>query len=116
DFSLRAMGWAFPHPGMEVRIVDPVTRDRLPAGQRGEIQARGWSVMKGYYNMPEATARALSADGWLSTGDLGEMDSEGRLRMVGRLKDMFRAGGENVAPLEIEEVRSAERRVGRECE
>jgi fatty-acyl-CoA synthase len=104
DFSLRVMGWAFPHPGMEVRIVDPATRARLPAGQRGEIQARGWSVMKGYYNMPEATARALSADGWLSTGDLGEMDSEGRLRMVGRLKDMFRVGGENVAPLEIEEV------------
>src|SRR3546814_1335226 len=73
-------------------------------GQRGEIQAKGWSIMKGYYNMPEATARALSADGWLSTGDLGEMDGDGRLRMVGRLKDMFRVGGENVAPLEIEEV------------
>src|SRR3546814_14765418 len=72
-------------------------------GQRGEIQAKGWSIMKGYYNMPEATARALSADGWLSTGDLGEMDGDGRLRMVGRLKDMFRVG------------RSEERRVGKEC-
>src|SRR5690606_5625839 len=99
DFALRAMGWARPHPGMEVRVVDAGGAP-LPAGARGEIQVRGWSVMKGYYNMPEATARALSPDGWLSTGDLGEMDAEGRLRMVGRLKDMFRVGGENVAPLE----------------
>ncbi|HYG42609.1 MAG TPA: AMP-binding protein [Bordetella sp.] len=104
DFSLRAMGWALPHPGMQVRIVDPATGAALAPGERGEIQARGWSIMKGYYNMPDATARALSADGWLSTGDLGEMDGQGRLRMVGRLKDMFRVGGENVAPLEIEEV------------
>lgn len=104
DFALRAMGWALPHPGMQVRVVDPATGAPLPPGQRGEIQARGWSIMKGYYNMPDATARALSPDGWLSTGDLGEMDGAGRLRMVGRLKDMFRVGGENVAPLEIEEV------------
>lgn len=103
DFALRAMGWARPHPGMQVRVVDAGGAP-LPAGARGEIQVRGWSVMKGYYNMPEATARALGPDGWLSTGDLGEMDAEGRLRMVGRLKDMFRVGGENVAPLEVEEV------------
>jgi fatty-acyl-CoA synthase len=103
-FELRAMGWALPHPGMSVRIVDPQTGAVLPAGSPGEIQARGWSVMKGYYNMPEATAKALAPDGWLSTGDLGEMDAAGRLRMVGRLKDMFRVGGENVAPAEVEEV------------
>ncbi|OAS99235.1 fatty-acid--CoA ligase, partial [Achromobacter xylosoxidans] len=103
-FELRAMGWALPHPGMQVRVVDPGTGEPLPAGMQGEIQARGWSVMKGYYKMPEATARALSADGWLSTGDLGEMDAAGRLRMVGRLKDMFRVGGENVAPAEVEET------------
>lgn len=103
-FELRTMGWALPHPGMQVRVVDPGTGQPLPAGQPGEIQARGWSVMKGYYNMPEATARALGADGWLSTGDLGEMDASGRLRMVGRLKDMFRVGGENVAPAEVEET------------
>jgi len=103
-FELRAMGWALPHPGMQVRVVDPGTGQPLPAGEPGEIQARGWSVMKGYYNMPEATARALGPDGWLSTGDLGEMDASGRLRMVGRLKDMFRVGGENVAPAEVEET------------
>jgi fatty-acyl-CoA synthase len=98
------MGWALPHPGMQVRVVDPGTGAPLPAGMQGEIQARGWSVMKGYYKMPEATAKALGADGWLSTGDLGEMDAAGRLRMVGRLKDMFRVGGENVAPAEVEET------------
>ncbi len=103
-FELRAMGWALPHPGMQVRVVDPGTGAPLPPGMQGEIQARGWSVMKGYYKMPEATARALGADGWLSTGDLGEMDAHGRLRMVGRLKDMFRVGGENVAPAEVEET------------
>lgn len=103
-FVLRAAGWALPHPGMEVRVVDPGTGVPVDVGEAGEIQARGWSVMKGYYNMPEATARALSEDGWLSTGDLGEIDAAGRLRMVGRLKDMFRVGGENVAPAEVEEV------------
>ncbi|CAB3713926.1 AMP-binding protein [Achromobacter marplatensis] len=103
-FVLRAAGWALPHPGMEVRVVDPGTGVPVAVGEAGEIQARGWSVMKGYYNMPEATARALSEDGWLSTGDRGEMDAAGRLRMVGRLKDMFRVGGENVAPAEVEEV------------
>ena len=103
-FELRAHGWALPHPGMAVRIVEPGTTQEVPRGERGEIQARGWSVMKGYYKMPEATAGALAPDGWLSTGDLGEMDAEGRIRMVGRLKDMFRVGGENVAPAEVEEV------------
>jgi fatty-acyl-CoA synthase len=103
-FELRAHGWAHGHPGMSVRVVDPETREPLPPGMPGEIQARGWSVMKGYYNMPEATAKALTPDGWLNTGDLGEMDADGRLRMVGRLKDMFRVGGENVAPAEVEEA------------
>jgi fatty-acyl-CoA synthase len=65
---------------------------------------RGWNVMKGYCNNPEANARAFTADGWLRTGDLGELTADGRLRMVGRLKDVFRVGGENVAPAEVEEV------------
>jgi fatty-acyl-CoA synthase len=70
----------------------------------GEIQVRGWSVMRGYYNNPQATAQAFTQDGWLRTGDLGELHPGGRLRMVGRLKDVFRVGGENVAPAEVEEV------------
>ena len=60
--------------------------------------------MRGYCNDEEATAKAFTADGWLRTGDLGELTADGRLRMVGRLKDVFRVGGENVAPAEVEEV------------
>jgi fatty-acyl-CoA synthase len=90
--ELRVQGLATPHHEMQLRTVD------------GEIQARGWSVMRGYYNNPEATAKAFTEDGWLRTGDLGELHPGGRLKMVGRLKDVFRVGGENVAPAEVEEV------------
>jgi len=90
--ELRVQGLAKPHEGIELRIVE------------GEIQVRGWSVMRGYCNNPEATARALTSDGWLRTGDLGSLTADGRLRMTGRLKDVFRVGGENVAPAEGEEV------------
>jgi fatty-acyl-CoA synthase len=90
--ELRVQGLATPHHEMHLRTVD------------GEIQVRGWSVMRGYYNNPEATAGAFTEDGWLRTGDLGELHPGGRLRMVGRLKDVFRVGGENVAPAEVEEV------------
>ena len=90
--ELRVQGLAKPHDGVEVRIVE------------GEIQVRGWSIMRGYCNNPEATAKAFTADGWLRTGDLGSLTPDGRLRMTGRLKDVFRVGGENVAPAEVEEV------------
>jgi fatty-acyl-CoA synthase len=90
---LRIEGLALPHEGVQLRI-----------SSEGEIQVRGWNVMKGYYNNPEANAKAFTADGWLRTGDLGELVQDGRLRMVGRLKDVFRVGGENVAPAEVEEV------------
>lgn len=103
-FELRAHGWGLPHPGTEVRIADQDTGEVLPPGAQGEIQVRGWHVMRGYYKMPEATAKAFTPDGWLRTGDLGEMSPDGRLRMVGRLKDMYRVGGENVAPAEVEET------------
>ena len=91
--ELRVKGLALPHPGLELRI-----------SPKGEIQVRGWSVMRGYCNNPEATAKAFTADGWLRTGDLGSLTADGRLRMTGRLKDVFRVGGENVAPAEVEEV------------
>jgi fatty-acyl-CoA synthase len=90
--ALRVQGLATPHEELHLRTVD------------GEIQVRGWSVMRGYYNNPEATAAAFTADGFLRTGDLGEVHPGGRVRMVGRLKDVFRVGGENVAPAEVEEV------------
>ena len=91
--ELRVEGLALPLPGLEVRI-----------SEEKEIQVRGWSVMRGYCNNPEATAKAFTDDGWLRTGDLGELTADGRLRMAGRLKDLFRVGGENVAPAEVEEV------------
>src|SRR3954467_991099 len=91
--ELRVNALAKPHDGVQIRI-----------SPEGEIQVRGWNVMKGYYNNPEANAKAFTEDGWLRTGDLGEITAEGRLRMVGRLKDVFRVGGENVAPAEVEEV------------
>jgi len=101
---LRIQGFGLPHPGTEVRLADPDTDAPRSPGEPGEIQVRGWNVMRGYYKMPEATAKAFSADGWLKTGDLGEMNAEGRVRMLSRLKDMYRVGGENVAPGEVEEV------------
>lgn len=102
--ELRINGFGLPHPGTEVRLADPETDSPRGPGETGEIQVRGWNVMKGYYNMPEATAKAFSQDGWLKTGDLGEMNAQGRVRMLSRLKDMYRVGGENVAPSEVEEV------------
>ena len=91
--ELRVQGLALPLPGVQLRI-----------SAENEIQVRGWNVMRGYYNNPEANARAFTADGWLRTGDLGSLTADGRLRMSGRLKDVFRVGGENVAPAEVEEV------------
>jgi fatty-acyl-CoA synthase len=97
-------GLAKPLPGVEIRIADAESGQELPAGQTGEIQIRGWNVMKGYYNMPEQTAKALDRDGWLHTGDLGMADEDGRIAFAGRLKEMLRVGGENVSPVEVEDV------------
>ena len=90
-------------PQIEIKIVDPETGNPMPAGQQGEVCCRGYSVMKGYYKMPEATARAIDADGWLHSGDLGVMDPDGYLAITGRHKDMIIRGGENIYPREIEE-------------
>lgn len=99
----RIDGYMLPHAGIDVEIRDPTSGQPLAPGEVGEICARGWSLMKGYYKLPDKTAEALR-DGWLHTGDLGQVDERGRLRFVGRLKDMFRVGGENVSPLEVEQV------------
>jgi acyl-CoA synthetase (AMP-forming)/AMP-acid ligase II len=90
-----------PRPGFEVRIVDGKDQD-VSAGEPGEILLRGPSVMSHYLDDPGATADALSADGWLRTGDLGVVDDGGCLRIVGRAKDMFIVGGFNAYPAEIE--------------
>jgi fatty-acyl-CoA synthase len=104
DLEKRINGWAHVLEGLDVSISDPETGKELPPGATGEIVLRGWSVMKGYYKMPEQTARAIDRDGWLHTGDYGVMDEDGRLRFVSRIKDVFRVGGENVAPAEVEDV------------
>ena len=90
-------------PGVEVRLVDPETGAEVPTGEQGELQTRSTMVMKGYFNMPEATANAIDAEGWLHTGDLATVDADGYYKITGRLKDMIIRGGENIYPREIEE-------------
>ncbi|BBD09007.1 AMP-binding domain-containing protein [Desulfovibrio ferrophilus] len=90
-------------PAVEVLIKDPETGDQCASGVQGEVCTRGYLVMKGYYNMPEATEQAIDADGWLHSGDLGVMDEDGYVAITGRLKDMIIRGGENIYPREIEE-------------
>ncbi len=92
-----------PMPGIEVRVADPKTCEEKPRGEPGEVLCRGYNVMHGYYNMPEATEEAISPEGWLHSGDLGIMDENGFLRITGRIKDMIIRGGENIYPREIEE-------------
>jgi fatty-acyl-CoA synthase len=91
------------HPHVEIKIVDPATGQIVPRGQAGELCTRGYSVMLGYWNNPEATAEAIDAARWMHTGDLATMDDEGYLNIVGRIKDMIIRGGENIYPREIEE-------------
>jgi acyl-CoA synthetase (AMP-forming)/AMP-acid ligase II len=92
-----------PIPGMELRIVDDKGRD-LAVGQPGEVLLRGYNLMTGYYDEPEATATTISADGWLATGDIGVVDDRGNLRITDRSKDMFITGGFNAYPAEIENI------------
>jgi len=91
------------HPHQEIKIVDPATGQVVPIGAPGELCTRGYSVMLGYWNNPEATASAIDQARWMHTGDLATMDSEGYINIVGRIKDMIIRGGENVYPREIEE-------------
>ena len=93
-----------PLPRMEVKIADPQTGDVLPLDTPGEICARGYQTMKGYFEMPAESSATLRDDGWLHTGDLGSMDQRGYVRITGRLKDMIIRGGENIYPREIEEI------------
>jgi len=92
-----------PFPGMEVRIIDPDTTEDMPQGERGEILARGYAVFEGYYKSPEKNAEAF-LDGWFRTGDLGSLDEHGAIMFHGRIKDMLKVGGENVAAVEIESL------------
>jgi long-chain acyl-CoA synthetase len=93
-----------PLPWTEVRVVDPESGQDRPPGEMGEVWTRSAQNMKGYWKMPEETATALGADGWLRTGDGGYLDQEGYLFITDRIKDMIVTGGENVAPAEVESV------------
>jgi fatty-acyl-CoA synthase len=91
------------HPHVEIKIVDPETDLTVERGQTGELCTRGYSVMLGYWDDEEATARSIDAAGWMHTGDLAEMDDDGYVAIVGRNKDMIIRGGENIYPREVEE-------------
>ena len=91
------------HPHLEVKIVNPETGLIVPRGKEGELCTRGYSVMLGYWEMPEDTAKVLDKNGWMHTGDLAIMDNEGYVKISGRIKDIIIRGGENISPREIEE-------------
>ena len=98
---VSTVGQVGPH--LEIKIINPATGQVVPVGTPGELCTRGYSVMLGYWNNPEATADAIDQARWMHTGDLATMDEEGYINIVGRIKDMIIRGGENVYPREIEE-------------
>jgi fatty-acyl-CoA synthase len=91
------------HPHLEVKVVDPETGRLLPRGTPGELCTRGYSVMLGYWDNPQATAAAIDRARWMHTGDLATIDAEGYLNIVGRIKDVILRGGDNIYPREVEE-------------
>jgi acyl-CoA synthetase (AMP-forming)/AMP-acid ligase II len=91
-----------PMSGVEMAIRSTEGEEFLPQGESGEVCFRGWCTMKGYFDDPEKTAAVLGPDGWLRTGDLGYLDGDGYLKLIGRIKDMVRVGGENVAAADVE--------------
>jgi fatty-acyl-CoA synthase len=101
DKRVTTVGRAHPH--VEIKIVDPETGRIVPRGRSGELCTRGYSVMLGYWNDERATRAAIDAGRWMHTGDLGTMDDEGYVNIVGRIKDMIARGGEKVFPREVEE-------------
>ncbi len=101
EHRCETVGQVMPHT--EIKITDPQTAQIVPRGEAGEFCARGYLVMRGYWNDPERTAEAIDAGGWMHSGDLATMDEAGYVRVVGRIKDMVIRGGENVYPREIEE-------------
>jgi len=101
-----------PLPNMETKIVNPDTGNTAAIGEIGEFCTRGYHIMIGYFEMPDATAAAIDSDGWLHTGDLCAMDARGYCTVEGRLKDMIIRGGENIYPRELEELLFRHPKVG----
>ncbi len=102
DGERRAGTVGFPLPGVELKVTDPATGATLPQGTVGMIEVRGPNVFAGYWQMPEKTAAELRSDGFFITGDLGMVDSDGYVHIVGRQKDLIIAGGYNIYPKEVE--------------
>ncbi|MBE6015483.1 MAG: acyl--CoA ligase [Lachnospiraceae bacterium] len=102
DPELKAKSVGVAIPDIELAIFDFETGKRLTTGEVGEIRIRGYNVMKGYYKMPEETAKTIDSEGWLHTGDLGCLDEAGNLYFRGRIKELIIRGGENISPREIE--------------
>ena len=102
--ELRMTTVGRPMPGVEMGIRQPEGKDFLPAGEPGEVCFKGWCVTKGYFDDPQKTAEALDDEGWFRTGDLGVIGGDGCVRLVGRIKDMIRVGGENVAAADVEAI------------
>jgi fatty-acyl-CoA synthase len=102
EIRLATVGTAIP--GVKISIIDPESGNSVAPGQQGEICLSGWCNMLGYYNKSAETEKAINAEGWMHTGDLGTIDSEDYLRVTGRLKDMIIRGGANIYAKEIEEV------------
>jgi long-chain acyl-CoA synthetase len=96
-----------PYPWVQIRIVDPDTERDCPRGTVGELWTRSVQNMKGYWNKPEETAKVVTPDGWLKTGDAGYVDDDGYIFLTDRVKDMIVSGGENVYPIEVENALSA---------
>ena len=103
DIERRVSTVGRVHPHVEIKIIDPESGQTVQRGSDGELCTRGYSVMLGYWKDPEKTAAAIDNEGWMHTGDLATMDSEGYVNIVGRIKDMIIRGGENIYPREIEE-------------
>jgi fatty-acyl-CoA synthase len=101
EHRCETVGQVMPHT--EIKIVDPATGQIVPRGEPGEFCARGYLVMRGYWNEPERTREAVDAGRWMHSGDLATMDEDGYVKIVGRIKDMVIRGGENIYPREIEE-------------
>jgi fatty-acyl-CoA synthase len=101
DVRVNTVGKVMPH--QEQKIIDPDTGHIVPRGQPGELCYRGYNVMRGYYNNPDATRQTIDPAGWLHGGDLAVMDEQGYVRITGRLKDMIARGGEKIFPREVEE-------------
>lgn len=103
SFEVRCTTVGGAYEFTEVAVIDPITGEICPDGVQGEMCCRGYNIMKGYYNNPEATAQVIDKNGFLHSGDLGVKDADGNFRITGRIKDMIIRGGENISPREIEE-------------